>query len=183
VHAVIIKIASRYLGSTVDFAKLTLQTGWFFPVYKNILFAFSARGGIEGWFQDKFEIPISERFFLGGASSIRGYNFETVAPRAKDGTPTGGDSMALFNLELRFPLPYEFGFVTFIDAGNAWLLSRNVSVENFKQTGTGGLRYGAGVGLRYNTPVGPFRLDYGFKLNPLPGESRGQLHFTIGQAF
>lgn len=183
VHAVIIKIASKYLGSTVDFAKLTLQTGWYFPIYKKILFAFSARGGIEGWLQSKFEIPISERFFLGGASSIRGYNFETVAPKAKDGTPAGGDSMALFNVEVRFPLPYEFGFVTFLDAGNAWLLSKNVSVENFEQTGTGGLRYGAGVGLRYNTPVGPFRLDYGFKLNPLPGESRGQLHFTIGQAF
>lgn len=183
VHAVIIKIASKYLGSTVDFAKLSLQTGWYFPVYKKILFAFSARGGMEGWFQSKFEIPISERFFLGGASSIRGYNFETVAPKAKDGTPTGGDSMALFNVEVRFPLPYEFGLVTFLDAGNAWLLNKDVSAENFKQTGTNGLRYGAGVGLRYNTPVGPLRLDYGLKLNPLPGESRGQLHFTIGQAF
>jgi outer membrane protein assembly factor BamA len=91
--------------------------------------------------------------------------------------------MFLVNTELRFPLPYDFGLVTFLDAGNAWLLNKDVSVANFKQTGSNGLRYGAGAGLRYNTPVGPIRLDYGFNLNPLPGESRAVLHFTIGQAF
>ena len=183
VYAGIVKIASRYIGSTVDFGKVTLQGGWYFPLYNKIVFAFSARGGIEGWFQSKFDIPISERFFLGGASSIRGYNYETIAPKAKDGTPTGGDSMALFNAEVRFPLPYGFGLVTFIDAGNAWLLNKNVAAADFQQTGANGLRYGAGCGLRYDTPVGPIRLDYGFKLRPLPGESRGMLHFTIGQAF
>jgi outer membrane protein assembly factor BamA len=55
--------------------------------------------------------------------------------------------------------------------------------DEFKQAGTNGLRYGAGVGLRYDTPVGPLRLDYGIKLNPLRGEPSGVLHFTVGQAF
>ncbi|HEY3347680.1 MAG TPA: outer membrane protein assembly factor BamA, partial [Nitrospirota bacterium] len=183
VQAVILKYASKYLGSTVDFVKLTAQSSHYFPVYKGIVLGVSGRGGIVGYTKQKFEIPISERFFLGGASSLRGFKFENVSPRGRDNSLLGGDSMLLVNTELRFPLPYDFGLVTFLDAGNAWLLNKEVSVANFKQTGSSGLRYGAGVGLRYNTPVGPIRLDYGFNLNPLPGESRAVLHFTIGQAF
>jgi outer membrane protein insertion porin family len=175
VHALNIKWASSALGSSVDFIKLTLQTSWYFPVYKKIIFAISGRGGFEGWFTSKVEVPISERFFLGGASSLRGFKFETVSPLSADGVPVGGDTMLLFNAELRFPLPYGFGLVTFLDAGNVWLKDRSNVVN--------GLRYGAGAGIRYDTPVGPLRLDYGFNLDPLPGESRGVLHFTLGQAF
>ncbi len=180
-YAVIIKGAFKYIGSTVDMLKMTAQGSWYIPIYKKIIFGFSARGGIAGWPSGPFNVPISERFFLGGASSLRGYTYESVAPTAKDGTPAGGDSMALFNTEVRFPLPYGFGFVTFLDAGNVWLIHK--PEEGFVQTGVNGLRYGAGVGIRYDTPVGPLRLDYGIKLNPLPGESRGVLHFTLGQAF
>lgn len=180
-YAAIVKGAFKYIGSTVNMLKMTAQGSWYIPIYKKIIFGFSARGGIAGWPSGPFNVPISERFFLGGASSLRGYTYESVAPTAKDGTPAGGDSMALFNTEVRFPLPYSFGFVTFLDAGNVWLIHK--PEEGFVQTGTNGLRYGAGVGLRYDTPVGPLRLDYGIKLNPLPGESRGVLHFTLGQAF
>ena len=108
--------------------------------------------------------------------------------------------MVLFNTEIRFPLPFGFGLVTFLDAGNAWLLNKNImsskrtdpitgarvaaeQTTGIKSIGANGLRYGAGAGIRYDTPVGPLRLDYGFKLNPIPGESKGMLHFTIGQAF
>ncbi len=196
VHALILKYASTFFGSTVDMFKATAQTSWYYPLYKGIIGAFSARGGIESSFGGKFNIPISERFFLGGASSLRGYSYESVAPLDSFGNPVGGDSMAIFNAEIRFPLPYNFGLVTFLDAGNAWLLNKNVSAaalangspitesgSGFTNTGANGLRYGAGLGLRYETPVGPLRLDYGFKLNRRPGESIGELHFTLGQAF
>ncbi len=196
VHALILKYASTFFGSTVNMFKATAQTSWYYPLYKGIIGAFSARGGIESSLGGKFEIPISERFFLGGASSLRGYSYESVAPLDSFGNPVGGDSMAIFNFEIRFPLPYNFGIVTFLDAGNAWLLNKNVSAaasvngspmtepgSGFTNGGTNGLRYGAGLGLRYETPVGPLRLDYGFKLNRRPGESIGELHFTLGQAF
>jgi len=175
VHALNIKWAASVLGSSVDFVKLTLQTSWYFPLYKRIIFAVSGRGGLEGWFSSKVEVPISERFFLGGASSLRGFKFESVSPLSADGVPVGGDTMLLFNAELRFPLPYGFGLVTFLDAGNVWLKDRSNVVN--------GLRYGTGIGIRYDTPVGPLRLDYGVNLDPIPGESRGVLHFTLGQAF
>ncbi len=196
VHAIILKYASTFFGSTVNMFKATAQTSWYYPIYKDIIGAFSARGGIESSLGGKLEIPISERFFLGGASSLRGYSYESVAPLNRFGNPVGGDSMAIFNAEIRFPLPYNFGLVTFLDAGNAWLLNKNVSDvgpirgdlitgagSGFTNTGANGLRYGAGLGLRYETPVGPLRLDYGFKLDRRPGESTGELHFTLGQAF
>lgn len=189
-HALILKYASTYFGSKVNMLKATAQTSWYFPVYKGVVAGFSARGGIASSLQSKMDIPISERFFIGGASSLRGYSYESVAPLDKFGHPVGGDSMAIFNAELRFPLPYNFGLVTFLDAGNAWLLNKNVSVKanpgetpTVTSSGTNGLRYGAGLGIRYQTPVGPLRLDYGFKVNRRPGESIGELHFTLGEAF
>jgi outer membrane protein insertion porin family len=189
-HALILKYASTYFGSTVNMLKATAQTSWYFPVYKGIVAGFSARGGIASSLQHTMDIPISERFFIGGASSLRGYAYESVAPLDTAGNPVGGDSMAIFNAELRFPLPYNFGLVTFLDAGNAWLLNKNVLVKaapgqtpTVTSSGTNGLRYGAGLGIRYDTPVGPLRLDYGFKVNRRPGESIGELHFTLGEAF
>ncbi len=190
-HAVILKYASTYFGSTTNMLKATAQTSWYFPVYKGIIAGFSARGGIASSLAPVMDIPISERFFIGGASSLRGYSYESVAPLNKLKHPVGGDTMAIFNAELRFPLPYNFGLVTFLDAGNAWLLNKNVKPTgagpvqtlNVTSSSTKGLRYGAGLGIRYQTPVGPLRLDYGFKVNRRPGESIGELHFTLGEAF
>jgi outer membrane protein insertion porin family len=189
-NAVIIKYASTYFGSTVNMLKATAQTSWYYPVYKDIIAGISARGGIASSLAPVMDIPISERFFIGGASSLRGYAYESVAPLNRLKHPVGGDSMAIFNFELRFPLPYDFGLVTFLDAGNAWLLNKNVKVSaglgrtpTVTSSGTNGLRYGAGLGIRYKTPVGPLRLDYGFKVDRRPGESIGELHFTLGEAF
>jgi outer membrane protein insertion porin family len=183
IHAATIKWASTYLGSTVDFIKLTAQTSWYYPLGAGIIAGVSARGGYENSLTSKLEIPISERFFLGGASSLRGYKLDSVSPKGTDGSPAGGDSSLLFNVEMRFPLPLGFGFVTFLDAGNVWLLNKNVAAGKAPNIGSNGLRYGTGVGLRYNTPVGPLRLDYGVKLSRLPGESPYEIHFTLGQAF
>lgn len=183
VHAATIKWASTYLGSTVDFVKFNAQTSWYYPLYEGIIAGVSARGGYEASLGSRLEIPISERLFLGGASSLRGYKLDSVGPRAADGSVAGGDSMMLFNVETRFPLPMGFGFVTFLDAGNVWLLNKNVSVGKAPPSGANGLRYGTGVGIRYNTPVGPLRIDYGIKLTRLPGESAYEIHFTLGQAF
>ncbi len=191
-HAVILKYASTYFGSTVNMLKATAQTSWYFPLYQGIIAGFSARGGIASSLQPIMDVPISERFFIGGASSLRGYSYESVAPLDTAGNPVGGDTMAIFNTELRFPLPYNFGLVTFLDAGNAWLLNKHVQPPsapvpgqtfNVTSSGGNGLRYGAGLGIRYQTPVGPLRLDYGFKVNRRPGESIGELHFTLGEAF
>lgn len=79
------------------------------------------------------------------------------------------------NLELRTDVGKGFGIVTFLDGGNVFKKANNLDITN--------LKYTAGVGLRYNTPVGPFRIDYGHKLNRERGESRGEIHFSLGHAF
>ena len=88
--------------------------------------------------------------------------------------PTGGNAFALTNAELRISLGKGFGVVTFVDAGNVWKTTSDIET---------GLRYTAGMGLRYNTPVGPIRIDYGQKLNKEEGASAGEVHFSIGHAF
>lgn len=170
-----IKFASRYLGSEVELYKITFQGSWYLRLWKGTVLALSGRGGLGRGFGKTEEVPIIERFFLGGRTTVRGYDQDTLGPKGPDGTPTGGNTFLLFNGELRFSLPKDFGLVTFIDAGNVWISP--------SPTKTTGLKYTVGLGLRYETPIGPLRLDYGHKIEREPGESRGELHFAIGHAF
>jgi len=169
------KFASRYLGSEVELYKIIFQGSWYLRLWKGTVLALSGRGGLGRGYGKTEEVPIIERFFLGGRTTVRGYPQDTLGPKGPDGTPTGGNTFLLFNGELRFRLPKDFGLVTFVDAGNVW-----ISPSPSKATG---LRYTVGIGLRYETPVGPLRLDYGHKIEREAGESRGELHFAIGHAF
>jgi len=119
-------------------------------------------------------MPLIERFFLGGRTTIRGYGHDMLGPKGADDTPTGGNVFALVNGEFRMPIRKGFGIVTFVDGGNVWIRTNDIDAE---------LKYTAGIGLRYATPVGPVRLDYGHKLNREQGESAGELHFSFGHAF
>ena len=128
------------------------------------------------------ELPFSKRYFLGGSTSVRGWGIYEISPLAS-GLPIGGDSMMAFSEELRALVVGNLGGVVFLDAGNVW-------AESFGQTFSD-LRYAIGAGLRYQTPIGPVRFDYGYQLNPIPdllvnGEPqtrRWRVHFSIGQAF
>jgi outer membrane protein assembly complex protein YaeT len=128
------------------------------------------------------ELPASERFFAGGDTTIRGYATDTVgAPNtiASTGFPAGGNAMIILNTEVRVPVYHGFGAVAFIDGGNVFLHTTEMSLAQ--------LRGSVGFGLRYRSPVGPIRLDLGFKLDrrTIGGrlEPRTVLHFSIGQAF
>ena len=83
--------------------------------------------------------------------------------------------MVLFNVEFRIHPGSGFGLVLFSDAGNVWDKTKKIALHD--------LRASYGAGIRLNTPVGPFRLDYGQKINRQPGESPGALHFRLGHAF
>ncbi len=127
-------------------------------------------------------VPFSKKYFLGGATSLRGWGRYEVSPLAS-GLPIGGNSMIAFSEELRATLRGNFGGVLFLDAGNVWADSFGFNL--------GDLRYAVGPGLRYQTPVGPIRFDFGYQLNPTPNlfvngspqKRRFRLHFSIGQAF
>ena len=128
-------------------------------------------------------MPFSRKFFLGGATSVRGWGRYELSPLSESGLPIGGNSMFEYSLEGRERLIGSFGAVLFFDTGNVWANSWDIRLND--------LRYAVGPGLRYQTPVGPIRFDFGYQLNPIPGlivngtpqSRRWRIHFSIGQAF
>jgi outer membrane protein assembly complex protein YaeT len=132
---------------------------------------------------DPAKVPFSKKYFLGGATSVRGWGRYEVSPLSGSGFPIGGNSLFAFSSELRAMVRGNLGGVVFLDAGNVW--------EDGWTFDVGDLRYAVGTGIRYQTPVGPVRLDVGYQLNPIPdllveGEPqrrRWRIHFSIGQAF
>ena len=133
--------------------------------------------------RDKALVPFSKKYFLGGATSIRGWGRYEVSPLSGSGLPLGGNSLFAVSAELRAALRGNFGGVLFVDGGNVWADSWSIKL--------GDLRYAVGPGLRYQTPIGPVRLDFGWQLNPIAlllenpavPTRRWRVHFSIGQAF
>lgn len=173
--ALTVQYASEAILSETDFVKSECTFNHYHALSKRIVFAFSVRGGVAQGFRDTRELPIVERFFLGGRNTVRGYAQDTLGPKGTDGTPTGGNVFLMDNVELRFDIGFGIGVVTFLDSGNVWLTTGDVDLKDYKST--------VGLGLRYNTPVGPLRVDYGHKLDREEGESTGEFHFSIGHAF
>jgi outer membrane protein assembly factor BamA/autotransporter translocation and assembly factor TamB len=120
------------------------------------------------------EVPITERFFAGGSYSMRGFAQNAVGPIGVDRIPQGGNALILFNNELRAPLFGRFDGVLFADIGNVYPLVSDIDFD---------FRESAGVGLRVRTAWFLLRGDYGFVLDPRPGEKRQRFYFSIGQAF
>ncbi|MDP2167760.1 MAG: outer membrane protein assembly factor BamA [Thermodesulfovibrionales bacterium] len=170
-----LKASSSYLFSETDFLKLIVHGNSYNRLLRRLVAAVSLKAGVAKGYRDTAELPIIERFFLGGRSTVRGYPQDGLGPKGGRGTPVGGDAFMLGNLELRTYLGKSWIIVAFLDGGNVWPKINDMDVTKLKYT-TGG-------GLRYNTPVGPIRLDYGYKLNRELGESAYELHFSIGHAF
>ncbi len=170
-----VKFTSPVFLSETDFVKLSFYGNFFHRITERIVLAASLRGGVaQGYFKTN-ELPIVERFFLGGSTTVRGYAQDTLGPKGSDGNPTGGNAFLMENLELRTSLGRGIGSVVFVDGGNVW--------QKVNEMGFTDLKFTTGLGLRYDTPVGPIRVDYGVKLQREKGESSGELHFSIGHAF
>ncbi len=121
------------------------------------------------------DLPLFRRFFAGGINSTRGYGRHLVGPLNGDDKPVGGRSLLEGSVELRTPVYGSFGGVVFFDVGEVRRREASWTL--------GDLQFGAGVGVRYATPVGPLRVDLGIPFEPPPGEPHWQVHFSIGQAF
>ena len=170
-----LKAASPLLLSDTNFLKLLFQGSTYHQLDKRFILALSLRGGLAWGYHGTGELPIVERFFLGGRTTVRGYEQDTLGPKGSDGNPTGGNAFLCGNVELRSYLGKGIGIVAFLDGGNVWQKVGEIEFDSIK--------YSTGLGLRYNTPVGPLRVDYGYKLQRETGESAGVLHFAIGHAF
>jgi len=173
-----IRVAGSVLGGDRDFWQWTGTGSLFFePLVAKQVLELRATVGLSEPFDDSNAVPIFERFFAGGADSIRGYKERRVGPRdSSTRDPIGGESMAVFNAEYTVPVVDFLKSAAFVDVGNVW-----DDLENFA---TGGFKSGVGAGVRVKTPFGPVKLDYGWPLNPDAGEKdTGRLHFSASRSF
>jgi outer membrane protein insertion porin family/translocation and assembly module TamA len=176
--------AGHLLPGTFSYTAMSVDGRHYLPVSDRLVIANRLQvGSIQAAGGDPKAVPFSKKYFLGGATSIRGWGRYEVSPLGGSGLPIGGNSMLAFSSEARLTFSGSFGAVAFLDAGNVW-----AGDGQFK---LGTLRYAVGPGLRYQTPVGPIRLDLGYQLNPIPDllvngapqARRWRIHFSIGQAF
>ena len=174
-HLGSIEFARPFLGGDASFTKFQLETSWYLPLGSRAEFALGLRGGFTQIVLSAGDLPLSERFFLGGDRSVRGYGYKGIGPKDNAGNPLGGDMFAQGSLELRFGLIGKLRGVLFFDAGELWADQAGLPAS--------GLKTSAGGGLRYETLVGPIRLDWGYKLKREPGESPSRWHLTIGYPF
>jgi outer membrane protein insertion porin family len=202
-------LAARRVGSEVGFVKGYAEAFWYrqVPPVRHAVFATGARVGLARGFErvatrlneagqpvygpdgqpvldTVTDLPASERFFAGGDTTVRGFARDTLGDLPtldSRGFPQGGNALIIFNAELRVPVWHDFGSVFFVDAGNIFSRVDEVDFTRLRPT--------AGFGLRYKSPVGPIRVDLGFKLDRQRFATIGrheplsEIHISIGQAF
>lgn len=175
--------AGRLLPGTFNFYAISSDGRHYLPVSARLVWANRIQfGAIWPTAGRASNVPFNKKYFLGGATTVRGWGRFEISPLS-DGFPIGGNALTSFSSEMRAALSGRLGGVLFLDGGSVWRDVHDIQ--------TGSLRYAAGAGLRYQTPVGPIRVDLGFQLNPLadlkvegqPETRHWRLHFSIGQAF
>ncbi len=160
-------------GDVFGYTRAQIDASVYRPVTPRVVLAARTRiGSILGAPRDA--VAPSRRFYAGGGASVRGYGFQDIGPRDPNNDPIGGRSLAEFSLEARVKAFGNFGVVPFLDAGNIY----TSTLPQFS-----GLRYGAGVGVRYYSNFGPIRVDVGTPINPQRGDPRVAVYVSLGQAF
>jgi translocation and assembly module TamA len=129
-------------------------------------------GSVQG--ASTFQLPPDQRFYGGGSGTIRGYAYQSVGPQFADGNPVGGTSIDAGTVEFRQRFGGSFGAAAFVDAGQV-----SASSAPFQ----GSLKVGAGLGLRYYTPIGPIRVDFAVPVVHQANSGTFQIYIGIGQAF
>lgn len=172
------------LGGDDDFIKYIADTNHYYPIFLETIIHLHAQAGyiMENGSE---EIPPFERFYLGGMNSVRGYEERTISPRYDDkdasegydeGDEKGGNKSFFFNAEYLVPIHKEMGILglVFFDTGNAW---------DDDETADFDLYSSVGAGVRWYSPLGPLRLEYGYPLDEIDNERKGRVEFSVGQFF
>lgn len=172
-----------WLPGSYDYVETTGEVRYFLPVGGSFVVANRVMAGaLESGGRLEEDVPFFKRYFLGGATSLRGWGRFEVAPLSGSGLPLGGHRRIEMSSELRLTRFGRLQMVGFIDAGNAWTAPRDRALR---------LRADAGPGVRYQTPVGPVRADFAYQLTPVDGllidgkpeRRHWRIQFSIGQAF
>lgn len=158
----------------VTFLRGLGAASYYIPITAKSTLSLGARAGVISPLGDG-GLPIDERFFNGGATTVRSFSELTLGPRDRAGYPLGGQAFTVFNIEYTFPLIGDLYGAVFVDAGNVISDAADFGLED--------MRYAVGAGLRYRLPIGAVRFDYGLNPSPRDGEAQGAFQFAIGVAF
>ena len=162
------------LGGDSRFVKTIGSTSYFWPVWLGHVIGARAEAAYGfGWSDEP--LPLFERFYLGGPNSVRSFKARRLSPLDEGGVRVGGTSEVLGNVEYIIPLPFNIRVAGFFDVGNAYGFG-----TKFDPTET---REAVGAGLRWISPFGPLRLDYGVNIDRRKGEDFGAFHFSVGSPF
>ncbi|MCM8761016.1 MAG: outer membrane protein assembly factor BamA, partial [Candidatus Omnitrophica bacterium] len=172
--------AGGWLGGDKDFFKGTGLIAYYHTFLDKLTLELKGRGGLARPYGNSSWVPIYERFFAGGANTIRGYKERRVGPRDPGSNePVGGEAIAIANAELTFPV-YEkiIKGAVFYDIGGCWADAGDFLIG-------GNYKYGAGVGVRVKTPLGPVRVDWGYPLvgNYDDEKGIGEFYFSMSRGF
>jgi len=174
------QLASNFLLGDEDFYKIIGEYAYYFnfndlPVDWELPFIASvhAKIGYASAFGDTDRVPIDYRFYVGGDTTVRGFKWGEAGPKDEEGDPEGANRELVFNFELGYDVTRMLRLIAFVDVGGGW----------WNKYDLGNMRKSAGVGMRVMTPMGPIRLDIGWKLDRKSGESSSQWHFGMGSYF
>lgn len=175
-HELGLSYAGGFLGGDAEFVKFTGEHQVYFPLGKltaHLLFGYGYLTEGSGK-----RVPVYERFFLGGISSVRGYKFGDISPIDENTKERiGGTRMFYTQTEAIFPLikTINLNGVVFFDMGNVWSQKYEFSTSDIRKS--------VGVGIRWLSPLGPLRIEWGYNINKKPGEDSSNLNFQIGGGF
>lgn|GEM_PF-4012318 len=177
------RLASELFGADVSVAGMSWQGSLFSSLSDRWGFGTNFNLSYIVPFDQTASVPLGQRFFLGGRSSLRGFSPSTIGPRGADGNIVGGDTSVVGNLEASYRFTDNVIGVLFFDAGQAVLRHRGSFQGDALSLGLADLRFSPGVGFRYQTPIGPIGIEYGFALERENGEGFGALNFSVGGVF
>ena len=166
--------AGRFLGGNTDYWLVDEKALKLFPINEKIVVALREGAGLIQPIRGSY-VPVQDRFFLGGAESVRGYKYGTISPTDSNGNYVGGEAYGLFSCEVRYNFTQTIQGAVFYDSGKVFRKGGDFSFGNWYSS--------VGVGFRYITPVGPLRIDYGYKLKEVPGQGKGRFHISFGFPF
>jgi outer membrane protein insertion porin family len=174
-------LSTEYAGGILAgdnyFTKYRARSAWFFPLFEHSSFSVQGRWGYMER-RPGGKLPIYEKFMVGGMNTVRGFEHASISPvDPVSGDKIGGEKLMVYNAELRFPLQQEQGVVgvLFFDAGNVFRKDDPITFE--------GIRRSAGVGIRWYSPAGPLRLEWGYNLDQRADEPSSNWEFTMGTPF
>ena len=173
------RLSFQQIGSEANFAGILAKTTGVVPLERVLSPRFSlglgcSAGASQPW-GDTVGIPITQRYYLGGRTTVRGFKENSLGPKGSDGAVIGGDTLLMEKNQFQYLVTDSLSTHTFIDIGNVYLRHESFNLAD--------LRTSTGAGFQYISPIGPIGFDIGYPLDRQPGESVYRIHFSVGSTF